>query len=174
MFEEVCCSGGAQDMLRPTITTNKPKCSKQIPQRKMLRADSRTALPLCPQAKKPEAAGKAPPIRRDVDGASFPRVAYVLLLRVNFCHSNSMHAVSRTCRLHHKSPGFFCFESLRSTRAPGRQPCAETRREESQVPEAAPRCKGATRPPGAKDPAMLKGHAPFFDGSWHGLSNKCV
>ena len=86
----------------------------------------------------------------------------------------SMHAVSRTCRLHHKSPGFFCFESLRSTRAPGRQPCAETRREESQVPEAAPRCKGATRPPGAKDPAMLKGHAPFFDGSWHGLSNKCV
>ena len=51
--------------------------------------DSRIALPPCPQAKKLEAAGKAPPIRRDVDGASVPRVAYVLLLLVNFCHSNS-------------------------------------------------------------------------------------
>ena len=51
--------------------------------------DSRIALPLCSQAKKLEAAGKAPPIRREVDGASVPRVAYVLLLPVNFCHSNS-------------------------------------------------------------------------------------
>ena len=51
--------------------------------------DSRIAMPLCPQAKKLEAAGKAPPIRRHVDGASVPRVAYVLLLLVNLCHSNS-------------------------------------------------------------------------------------
>ena len=132
--------------------------------------DSRIAMPLCPQAKKLEAAGKAPPIRRHVDGASVPRVAYVLLLLVNLCHSNSR------CTGYRK-PAAYTTRVLRKSQVT-----------QSTCSTLALRRIAKTGKPGSRSSASvqtLKKHVSHrllslleisapLDGSWHGLSSKCL
>ena len=129
--------------------------------------DSRIAMPLCPQAKKLEAAGKAPPIRRHVDGASVPRVAYVLLLLVNLCHS--MHRVPKTCCLHHKSPSKVSGHPEHLLHVSPAQNC------EDRKARFRKQRLGANLEKNMSDRllSLLEISAPL-DGSWHGLSSKCL
>ena len=131
--------------------------------------DSRIAMPLCPQAKKLEAAGKAPPIRRHVDGASVPRVAYVLLLLVNLCHSNSRCTGYRKPAAYTTSPSKVSGHPEHLLHVSPAQNC-EDRKARFQKQRL-----GANLEKNMSDRllSLLEISAPL-DGSWHGLSSKCL
>ena len=131
--------------------------------------DSRIAMPLCPQAKKLGAAGKAPPIRRHVDGASVPRVAYVLLLLVNLCHSNSRCTGYRKPAAYTTSPSKVSGHPEHLLHVSPAQNC-EDRKARFQKQRL-----GANLEKNMSDRllSLLEISAPL-DGSWHGLSSKCL
>ena len=131
--------------------------------------DSRIAMPLCPQAKKLEAAGKAPPIRRHVDGASVPRVAYVLLLLVNLCHSNSRCTGYRKPAAYTTSPSKVSGHPEHLLHVSPAQNC------EDRKARFRKQRLGANLEKNMSDRlrSLLEISAPL-DGSWHGLSSKCL
>ena len=130
---------------------------------------SRIAMPLCPQAKKLEAAGKAPPIRRHVDGASVPRVAYVLLLLVNLCHSNSRCTGYRKPAAYTTSPSKVSGHPEHLLHVSPAQNC------EDRKARFRKQRLGANLEKNMSDRllSLLEISAPL-DGSWHGLSSKCL